>query len=191
MKNGTDMMKNQSLWICILIATFLVSGCLGSSGPKEDEPERTFHSGVFYWEETVELLAQSAPERVTHEFHFPIDDNSITRIRINVTVIDNDPNTQIDQVERIRMWRESGEVEPEIKEASGGATPFETSIKFEYEGNERLFDWWIVEFTVTCSAGEDQWPGPIIWNGVPDTGFIGFVEADYDYYIDPIQEEEF
>ncbi len=58
-----------------------------------------------------------SPVTVTEEIHFEIQDNKITRIRINVTIEDGDPDTDIDHIDHIRMWRESGGEPDNIEEA--------------------------------------------------------------------------
>jgi len=177
--------------IIVMIMTIFFSGCIGSSGEsRKEDSKKTFLSDAFQMGGTVEALAQTSPDTVTEEIHFLIENNHITRIRINVSIEDNDDDTWPDHIDQIRMWRENEGEETEIRENTGGYTPYVTTNEFEYTGEEQQATWWIVEITATCVAGEDTWPGPILWSGVPDRGVSYTIEADYDYYDLPNIDEE-
>lgn len=175
--------------VLIVMISSTIAGCLGTesgTGKEEDGPKIV--TDTFELEGQVETLAQASPNTVTEEIHFEIPHSQITRIRINVSIEDGDENTGTDRIDRIRMWRESGGDPVGAKEDNGGVTPYSTSIEFEYKGDETEVDWWIVEITATCEAGEDTWIGPFIWQGVPDHGVLFQIEADYDYVPDQMEE---
>ncbi len=171
-------------FILVSIALILLpSGCLDPNNDdqkKEDELELITDDMVVTGH--IDHSAQSSPISFTEEVHFEVMSGSITRIRINVSIDDGDANTENDVVDVIRMWREAGGDPEKVKDANGGATPYQTSIEFEYKGEETEADWWIVEISATIKGSEDQWPGPLIWRGVADTGLDYQIDADYDYY---------
>lgn len=186
-KCGRMMKLRRNGYSFILVSVALIlfsSGCLDSNNDdknKEDDLELITDDMVVTGH--IDHSAQSSPNSFTEEVHFEVMAGSITRIRINVSIDDGDANTEIDVVDVIRMWRETGGDPDEVKDANGGATPYQTSIEFEYTGEETEADWWIVEISATIKGSEDQWPGPVIWRGVADTGLDYRIDADYDYYI--------
>ena len=181
---------NSIVFVSIIIVSAFIAGCLGSSEKTPDtDPDVVVQHDSFQMEGQVETLAQASPNTVTEEIHFEIPDDRITRIRINVSIEDGDQDTDVDHIDQIRMWRETGGEPQNIETAPGGDTPYTASIEFEYKGDENLVDWWIVEITATCAAGEDTWIGPFIWSGVPDHGVFFEIEADYDHLSEEYSDE--
>ncbi len=43
---------------------------------------------------------------------------------------------------------------------------------------------WEIEIEVTLNSGDDRWPGPRIWRGVEDTGFLYDIQINYTYVIE-------
>lgn len=165
-----------------VIMLVLVSGCLGGGGGEEKDEIPSTYPGEFETEGSVLLTAQAQPVTRTEEVHFDIVETDIMDITITVSVEDGDERTNPDTVDSVRVWRETGGEPEEVKEMAGGSTPYENSVSFTMTGNENMTNWWIVELTVTCHAGEDTWPGPIIWRGVPDTGFSYHIHASFNVY---------
>jgi len=187
-------MRKTEIWAPALILLLFVSttmaGCLGTEGDSKEEEGPLIETDTFELQGQVETLAQASPNTVSEEIHFEIPGSQFTRMRINITIEDGDDNTDIDHIDNIRMWRETGEEPTGIEQATGGDTPYSTSIEFEYKGDERGINWWIVEITAKCAAGEDTWIGPLIWQGVPDHGVFYTIEADYDCLVELIEEDE-
>ena len=42
-------------------------------------------------------------------------------------------------------------------------------------------DSWLINIQAVLYSGDDQWPGPVIWRGIPDEGFEIFLEIRYEY----------
>ena len=165
--------------LSILMFT-LSSGCLGGGDDDAKDEELSTYPGEFQTEGSVLLTAQAQPVTRTEEIHFDIVETEIVDITITVSVEDGDEGTDPDTVDSVRVWRETGADPDEIKEMAGGSTPYENSVSFAMTGNENMTNWWIVELTVTCIAGEDTWPGPLIWRGVPDGGFRYHIHASFN-----------
>jgi hypothetical protein len=176
--------NGMKLTVSIIMTLTLITGCLGSddSGSDNDMTDR-YLQDTFEMDGHLDGWAQASPETISEEVHFEVPSGSVSRIVINVTVEDGNENTGVDTVDKIRMWRETGEEPSDIKEADGGDTPYHTSIEFEYSREDDGANWWIVEVTSTLIAGEDQWIGPFIWQGVTDDGVDFHIDASIEYLI--------
>jgi len=174
------MVEKETMILVALSIVMLVaaSGCLGGGGGSDATPMPESEQRDFSTQGTISLLAQAQPVSRTEEVHFDIGSlNTVTNITITVRVQDGDEGTNPDSVDGIRAWRENGGEPDDIIEEGGGQTPFETSVTFSLTGDENMFNWWIVELTVTCNGGDDTWPGPLIWRGVPDNGVSYEIDA--------------
>jgi hypothetical protein len=81
------------------------------------------------------------------------------------------------------------EGEPNATQVNGGnAAPgsdFTTTVTKEWQNGVYLSSEWELHLPVTIDAGDDQWPGPFIWRGIPDRGFSYTLDITYEYHDEP------
>lgn len=179
---------NRKLFVFASVALLtLLAGCLGSDDEGGGTEEPVEMSGMLNQTGTQTGLAQIEPELIEATIPITLDFEMVTGITINISVEDNDDGTDPDQVQEITLTEEDGNT---TGSANGGAarpgTPFTTSLSVEWDGKNYMGGRWNLVIPVSIVAGPDQWPGPLIWNGVPDRGFSYEIEIAYHYH----QEEE-
>ncbi len=178
------MKKAIILVASIAIMTFL-AGCIGSSDDNKKEAEATVGSSSFQLTGNPTGLAQITPEKLSTTVDINLDYSNVIKISVLYSVEDGDPNTNADQVDQLAL-AETGEEGNYSGTGQGGnanpGTPVTGNITIEWDGTNYMMDRWSMDINVTIIAGEDQWIGPLIWRGVPDTGFSYTLDISYEYH---------
>jgi len=177
-------MNNKTNGIILLIFVIIilfVSGCLSSGKGKEGGGEL-----VYEWEEESFYgegsgVAQSQPYEFLESFPFSVNHDNITQMMINITIQDGDEGTNPDHIDRIEFGPMSNEPGVVPFEINGDDTPFEAQLVFKAKEGEIFGADWYVTVQGVLYASDDQWPGPLIWRGIPDLGFMVDMEIRYEY----------
>jgi len=179
---GRKDIKPAAVLIALTISIVLISGCLGSSGDEGGDGggEVPTSSAQTQQAGSINGLAQSVPEEVQGTVTVTIDNDSPVRITFNISVEDGDANTNPDNVESITVTAGEGGGN-NTATITGGNTPLTKQHTVEWDGKEPLPTTYSFDFTVTLEASDDQWPGPLIWRGIPDRGVSILIEVNYDY----------
>ncbi len=170
-------MKTHVIIAAALLVAVLLSGCLGGDDKKPDKPPVVM-GGSQQVSGSGSGLAQATTEVITSTLDVNIDQTDIISITINVTVEDGDANTNPDNVNEASFSSEGNM----SATGGGGATPSSFQLKIEWDGTNYLPSGWTFTMSVTCAASDDQWPGPLIWRGIPDRGFIYGLDITYQYH---------
>ena len=154
-----------------------LSGCLGGGGGGGDEPEFEIFQSEATFVGAGEGLAQASPETITATHPVQLDNSMITEITFTIDVTDGDPDTNTDTVDGINVIDSGGN----SNALPGGATPYSQSTTITWDGVTPMNNTWTVEFTVVIAAGDDTWPGPVMWVGTPDNGFQYNIAVNYTF----------
>ncbi len=175
-------MKLQWLLPVFLASAVIFAGCLGGGGEGEKEPEYvTFSDGMQLTGSEVGL-AQIEPVDLEAVVGISLSFDRVIKMQINISVEDGDPDTQVDTVGSMTLRPAEGE--GEAITINGGNTPLTQTVTIEWKPDtgEYINSTWELVIPVSIKAGEDQWPGPLIWRGIPDRGFSWTVDVNYDYH---------
>jgi len=175
-------MKLQWSLPVFLAAAVFLAGCLGGGGEDEKEPEyETFSDGMTQTGSEVGLAQIEAVELET-VVGISLSFERVIKLQINISVVDGDPDTEADTVGTMTLRPIGGEGEG--IPVNGGSTPLTQSVTVEWnpDGGEYLNTTWELVIPVSIKAGPDQWPGPLIWRGIPDRGFSWTAEISYLYH---------
>jgi hypothetical protein len=175
-------MKLQWLVPIVLVAAVAFSGCLGGDSKKNSDPEYTVMTDGMQLAGSQQGLAQAQPIDVFTVVPIKLDFESVIKIQINISVEDMDDQTEADAVGSIELREVVTEGEPNSTTINGGNTPVTQQITVEWQNGEYLPSQWELYIPVTLKGGQDTWPGPFIWRGVPDNGFGYSLEISYDYH---------
>jgi hypothetical protein len=182
-------MKLQWLLPVILIAAAVFAGCLGGDSKSNEEPEYEAFTSGMNLVGAQDGLSQAVPVELTALVPVTLDYERVIKIQINITIADGDPDTNPDTVGNMELRETATEGEPNATTINGGnASPgadFETSVVIEWQNGEYLNSRWEIFIPVTIDSGGDQWPGPVIWRGIPDRGFTYALDITYEYHEDP------
>jgi len=69
-------------------------------------------------------------------------------------------------------------------EIGGGETPFKEQLIYDCEKDSDPGKDWALILDLDIYASDDQWPGPILWRGIPDNGFELIVDIQYSYIME-------
>ncbi len=170
-------MKAYVLIAAALLIAVLLSGCLGGDDKKEDKAP-VIIGGSQQVSGSGSGLAQATPEVITSTLDIIIDQTDVISITVNVTVDDGDADTNPDTVQDASFSSEGNL----SATGGGGTTPASFQLKIEWDGTNYLPSSWTFTITVSCVASDDQWPGPLIWRGIPDRGFSYNLDITYEYH---------
>ncbi|UCE39442.1 MAG: hypothetical protein JSW00_09530 [Thermoplasmata archaeon] len=165
----------------VLALTILMAGCLGGDEDKKDKAvEYTTAKGTTGAEGDVEADVTGPPQEFTETVDIPIGLENLTAITFQISVEDgqgenSDASTNPDEVSGSLDSSGFNETLPE------GKTPYQATINVKAPEGENLPSGWTLTLTVVCHPGNDRWPGPGIWYGVPDNGFSYNVTVEYTY----------
>jgi len=176
------------LWmapIVLVVIAVAFSGCLGGESKGEKEPNYVVMTDSMDLAGTQTGLAQATPSDVFVSVPIQLDFETVIKIQVNITVDDNDANTKPDQVGTIELREVVTEGEPNATTTNGGNTPLTQQIVVEWNSPEYLSSNWELYIPVTLNGGDDTWPGPFIWRGVPDRGFSYSLQITYEYHAEP------
>ena len=175
------------LWLVpiVLVAAVAFSGCLGGESKGEGEPEYNVMRDGMELAGSQTGLAQSQPADVFIAVPIQLDFETVIKLQINISVQDNDEGTNPDQVGTMELREVVTEGEANTTTVNGGNTPVTQQITIEWKAPEYLSSNWELHIPVTLHGGDDTWPGPFIWRGVPDQGFGYSLEITYEYHAEP------
>jgi hypothetical protein len=162
--------------VALLIAVML-SGCLGGDDKKDPRPPEVM-GGSQQASGSGSGLAQITPEVITSSLDVNLDQTDLISITVNVTVEDGDADTNPDSVQEASFASEGNL----SATGGGGTTPAAFQLKIEWDGTTYLPSSWTFTISVSCVASDDQWPGPLIWRGIPDRGFSYDLDITYEYH---------
>ena len=178
-------MKKGLILIASIAIMTLLAGCLGSSDDTKEEAEATVGSSSFQLNGHPTGLAQITPEELSKMVDINLDYSNVIKITVLYSIEDADENTEGDKVEPVTL-EETGEEGNYNATGQGGTatpgTPITGNITIEWDGTTYMSDRWSLDIIVIIAAGEDQWIGPLIWRGVPDTGFTYTLDITYEYH---------
>ncbi|MGA1819744.1 MAG: hypothetical protein ACMUHU_01915 [Thermoplasmatota archaeon] len=172
------------LWLApiILVAAVAFSGCLGGESKGESEPDYIVQTDGMELAGSQTGLAQATPTEVFIVVPIQLDFETVIKLQVNISVEDNDEGTNPDQVGAMELREVVTEGEANSTNVNGGNTPVTQQIVVEWKSPEYLSSNWELYIPVTLNGGEDTWPGPFIWRGVPDRGFSYSLEITYEYH---------
>ena len=170
-------MRTKVLIAVALLIAVLVSGCLGGDDKKGNEPPEV-RGGSQQVSGSGSGLAQIDPEIITSNLDIIIDQTDLISITVNVTVEDADADTNPDSVQEASFSSEGNL----SATGGGGTTPSAFQLTIEWDGTNYLPSSWTFTITVSCVASDDQWPGPLIWRGIPDRGFTYDLDITFEYH---------
>lgn len=182
-------MKLQWLLPVALIAAVAFSGCLGGGGSNGNgDPEYEVGQDGLQLTGTQTGLAQATPVEINVNVPIQLDMDMIIKIQINITVEDGDADTNADTVGMMELTEVVTEGEGNVTTITGGTTPFAPPpVVMEWQNGEYLGSQWSLFIPVTIEAGDDTWPGPFIWSGIPDRGFSYTLDITYEYHMEPTE----
>ncbi|MGA1873211.1 MAG: hypothetical protein ACMUHY_06020 [Thermoplasmatota archaeon] len=166
----------------LLVAAVAVSGCLGGESKSEEEPEYDVQVDTLELAGTQTGLAQATPADVFVAVPITLDFDTVIKLQINISVEDDDDQTEPDNVGQIELTEVSTEGEGNATTINGGNTPVNQQVVVEWQNGEYLSARWDLYIPVTLNGGQDTWPGPFIWRGVPDNGFAYSLQITYEYH---------
>lgn len=177
-------MKRNSHGIISIISIIIIlsmSGCISNSGSKEKEQEL-----VMEWNEITLYrggvgYAQGQPYNYQGSFPFQVNHTNVTQMIVNIRIEDGDDRTNPDYIEHIVFRPDENDVGIVPNEIDGDYTPFEAQLVYKAKEGEIHGDSWLINIQAVLYSGDDQWPGPVIWRGIPDEGFDIFLEIRYEY----------
>lgn len=176
---GRDKMKAQWLVpIVLIVIGASIAGCLGGDSEGGGEPQYEVKSTGMQLANNEQGLAQASPVQLPTQTQFNLEFDNVIKLTVNITVEDGDLDTDPDQVGEITL--DGGE--NNTATVPGGNTPVTQSITIEAEEGSYLSMNWTVSFIVTINGSPDQWPGPIIWRGIPDRGYSYVMDISYDFH---------
>ncbi|MCD6461159.1 MAG: hypothetical protein J7L61_00240 [Thermoplasmata archaeon] len=182
------MKKHITLILALLVVgTVVTAGCVGggdksgtvSSAKMEEMTGTTGVEGEKAGEASIE------PVPVTEKVSIVIPATNVTSITFTISVSDDigeyedSQSTDPDDV--------SGSLEGETGGGNqttnipAGTTPYQQKVSIRAPEGETLPSSWTLTLNVVLKAGQDEWPGPMIWYGVPDHGFSYNVTVEYTY----------
>jgi hypothetical protein len=179
-------MRKTTAAIALLLAmTVLITGCLGGGDDKKKNNNQEFvkATGITVVEGDVETLAQAQPETVIETVDIAIPIANLTGITLDIKVMEgvggeSDEGTNPDEVSgSLDSSGENGGNES----LQNGQTNYQTTVAIQAGEGQSLPSSWTLTLEVVCHASNDQWPGPMIWRGVPDHGFSYNVTVTYEY----------
>ncbi|MBN1539057.1 MAG: hypothetical protein JW939_02850 [Candidatus Thermoplasmatota archaeon] len=174
-------MKLQWLVPIVLLTAVAISGCLGGDDGGDDEPDYIVKTDTMDLTGIQTGLAQATTTDVSAVVPIPLDYDTVIKLQVNISIEDNDESTEADSVGTMEL-RETGGEGGNSSSVNGGNTPVRQQIVVEWQNGEYLSTQWELHIPVTLKAGEDQWPGPFIWSGVPDRGFAYSIQVTYEYH---------
>ncbi|MBN1389291.1 MAG: hypothetical protein JXA22_01470 [Candidatus Thermoplasmatota archaeon] len=175
-------MKLQMLVPIVLLAAVAFSGCLGGGDGGDDQPEYTVMSDTMDLSGTQTGLAQATPVDIFAVVPVLLEYDTVIKMQVNISVLDNDVDTEADSVGTIELNEVVTEGEGNSTTINGGNTPVTQQLVVEWQNGEYLSSSWEIYIPVTMNAGADQWPGPFIWSGVPDRGFSYSIQITIEYH---------
>ncbi|MFW3147147.1 MAG: hypothetical protein ACMUIE_10090 [Thermoplasmatota archaeon] len=166
--------------IALAMVSLLIAGCLGGGGEDKKGPDMIVFNSGMELAGSQQGLAQAAPEDLYIDVPINLDFDNVIKLTINITVEDGDEGTIADTVGQMELT--SGEGGNGTVTINGGRTPLTQMAVVEWDGTEYVGTQWTLHIPVTIEGGEDTWPGPFIWRGIPDQGFRYMLEVSYDYH---------
>jgi hypothetical protein len=178
-------MKKRLVLLASIGVMVLLAGCLGGGDEEKKEEEPIVNTQTLTLTGTQTGLAQAQPESIAVDITIPLDYENVVMIQVNISVDDNDMDTNGDQVGEMTLTEEE-EGGNYTGTANGGTTtagdPVLSQIVVEWDGTMYMSQRWVLNIPVTINAGEDTWPGPMLWVGTPDNGFRYTLEITYQYH---------
>jgi hypothetical protein len=174
------MYRNIIILGLAIVLTLGTTGCLDEGGGGGGGGGGKEVAGNFTVQGSVDALAQSSSVSASADEDISLGQGDIIEISFDISVEDGDADTDSDQVTEITI--------SEMKEGSsynmtskGGSTPYKGNLTIKWDEDTKMSGEWKVSITVECNPGPDQWPGPLIWSGVPDRGFSYTIDVTYKY----------
>ncbi|MFO8050819.1 MAG: hypothetical protein R6V01_03880 [Thermoplasmatota archaeon] len=163
--------------VTIMVLASGLAGCLGGDSDGESEPEYEVKNTGMQLTGNEQGLAQAQPVQLESEVDISLEFDNIIKLTVNVTVEDGDIDTQPDEVGEIVL--SNGNISESV---NGGNTPVDQQLVVEWDEENYLGMDWTLTLPVTIKGGEDQWPGPFIWRGVPDNGYTYTLDITYEFH---------
>ena len=164
----------------ILTVGVLFAGCLGGGGDG-GEKEPVEKTETLQFSGSQDVLAQATPVETSASATISLNFENVIELTINITVDDGDADTETDIVGKV-ILNETGAGSNYTSSVNGGNTPMTKQITIKWDGTKYMGTNWLLFIPVTCNAGPDTWPGPLIWRGVPDYGFSYSLDVTYVYH---------
>ena len=184
------MMNRYGILFSLIVLGILTLGCIDLDGGEEDG-----EGFQLVWDEYTEngsfdFIARERSRTVTDSYQIYLDHGNITQIVFTYSFEDGDPGTEVDYLTWISITNvnEGGDADEYIlkyDEQEGGSMPYSGEFKMNASENAYLSHAFLIVVTVELYPGEDEWPGPLIWRGVSDTGFTYSFKMEYEYAVWP------
>ncbi|MCU0799857.1 MAG: hypothetical protein MUC62_09345 [Candidatus Thermoplasmatota archaeon] len=170
-------MKRDLFFIFFLII-FLFVSISGCTTKKNEEKTVTIGNDLIGLHEIITAEpAQEYPYNYNNTFYVPLKFDNITQVIVNISILDGDDGTNPDIINNILFGPEKNQPVT----MSGGDTPFKGQLVYNCEKDYTPGKDWFLIIDLDTYASDDQWPGPILWRGVPDNGFELIVDIKYSY----------
>lgn len=167
--------------VALMVMASAFAGCLGGGSDGGSAPEYDVKMDEMHLTGGQPGLAQAQPVDLNLVVPIGLDFDNVIKITINITVEDGDEGTEPDQVGEMILTQTGDESNNSVT-VNGGNTPVIQQMVLEWDGVEYLGTEWVLDLSVTINGGQDQWPGPFIWRGIPDQGFTYILDVSYDFH---------
>ncbi len=177
-----------NLFVVILLLTS--SGCLSSSRSSTEKVEHTTSWAEDELSGFYENPSSSANDNLIAMLGIVLDHSNITQIIIEFAIEDGDSNTNDDELIEVKIQNKDYELfllcEALYTERS--TMPCNGQISMNGPDSNLTESQFLdrqLDLIVTWSQkdSDDQWPGPLIWRGVRDTGFSYDFQIRYEYVV--------
>lgn len=168
--------------IIIILIISMVSGCISIDDKKEEKtPEEST-----YWDRSSHDGAMMTPDGTKsytgdHNLNILLAEIPIRQIILNITYEDGHPNTEPDIIHGSIITGTDSNGNEVSDTIPGGTMPYSDQfILISNEGTHLMHEFLVVD-DFTCNPGEDTWPGPFIWRGIEDDGFLYHIDLSVEY----------